>query len=47
MSVDIKPYLQYLEKEKHTPKNEACEFITEAIKASLLYTSYPSAEKRG
>jgi N utilization substance protein A len=35
MSVDIKPYLQYLEKEKHIPKNEACEFITEAIKASV------------
>ncbi len=35
MSVDIKPYLQYLEKEKHIPKSEACEFITEAIKASV------------
>ncbi len=35
MSVDIKPYLQYLEKEKHIPKDEACILISEAIKASV------------
>jgi N utilization substance protein A len=35
MSVDIKPYLQYLEKEKHIPKKEACELIAEAIKSSV------------
>jgi N utilization substance protein A len=35
MSVDIKPYLQYLEKEKHIPKDEACALIVEAIKSSV------------
>ena len=35
MSVDIKPYLQYLEKEKRIPKDEACALIVEAIKSSV------------
>ena len=35
MSVDINPYLQYLEKEKHIPKDEACALIVEAIKSSV------------
>ena len=35
MSVDIKPYLQYLEKEKNIPKDEACALIAEAIKSSV------------
>ena len=35
MSVDIKPYLQYLEKEKHIPKEDACALIVEAIKSSV------------
>ena len=34
MSVDIKPYLQYLEKEKNIPKDEACALIAEAKKAA-------------
>lgn len=35
MSVDIKPYLQYLEKEKNIPKEDACALIVEAIKSSV------------
>lgn len=35
MSVDIKQFLQYLEKEKHIPKDEACALIVEAIKSSV------------
>ncbi len=35
MSVDIKPFLEYLKKEKHIEKEVACELITEAIKSSV------------
>jgi len=35
MSVDIKPFLQYLEKEKNIKKEEACALIVEAIKSSV------------
>ena len=35
MSVDIKQFLQYLEKEKHIPKDEACALIVEAINSSV------------
>ncbi|MEY2821892.1 MAG: transcription termination/antitermination protein NusA [Verrucomicrobiota bacterium] len=34
-SVDIKPFLQYLEKEKHIPRQEACDLIQEAIHSSV------------
>ncbi|MGA0133104.1 MAG: transcription termination factor NusA [Opitutales bacterium] len=34
-SVDIKPFLQYLEKEKRISREEACEMIKEAIRSSV------------
>ncbi|MFM7398992.1 MAG: transcription termination factor NusA [Verrucomicrobiota bacterium] len=34
-SVDIKPFLQYLEREKHIPRQEACDLIQEAIRSSV------------
>jgi transcription termination/antitermination protein NusA len=35
MSQDIKPFLQYLEKEKHISRPDACALITEAIRSSV------------